>query len=62
MKYKIVRMYFKSQSRVIERGLTLEEAQQHCGNPETSSTTCTSTAGKRRTRSKGQWFDGYEKE
>ena len=60
MKYKIVRMYFKSQSRVIERGLTLEEAQQHCGNPEPSSTTCTSTAGKRRPRSKGQWFDGYE--
>ena len=62
MKYKIIRMYFKSRSRVIERGLTLEEAQQHCRNPETSSTTCTSTAGKRRTRSKGQWFDGYEEE
>lgn len=59
-KYKIVRHYFKGGKRVIERGLTLEQAQEHCRNPETSSKTCTSSAGKARTRAKGPWFDGYD--
>jgi hypothetical protein len=59
--YKIVRNYFNSdiRRRTIETGLTLEEAQAHCRNPETSSSTCTSAAGRRRTRERGQWFDGY---
>jgi len=40
--YKIVRMYFsdKHPHRTIERGLTLEQAQEHCRDPETSSSTC----------------------
>jgi len=38
----------------MKRGLTLEEAQEHCRNPETSGSTC-SDLSKR-----GQWFDGYE--
>ena len=60
-RYNIVRMYFKGGKRIIKRNLTLEEAQAHCRNPETSSRTCTSAAAKRRTRTKGAWFDGYEK-
>jgi hypothetical protein len=60
--YKIVRGYFKGGRRTIETGLTLEEAQAHCKNPETSSKTATSAAAKRRTAQKGPWFDGYEKE
>jgi hypothetical protein len=61
--YKIVRMYFKGHpKRTIKSGLTLEEAQAHCGDPETSSSTCTSAAGKARTRKMGPWFDGYEEE
>lgn len=58
--YKIVRMYANSSTRrTIARGLTLEQAQAHCNDPETSSSTCTSSAGKARTRSMGPWFDGW---
>lgn len=62
MTYKIVRGFFRGGRRTIARGLTLEQAQEHCRNPETSSTTCRSAAGKRRTRKLGPWFDGYERE
>ena len=57
--YKIVRHYFDSDRsrRTIQRGLTLEEAQAHCRDPETSSSTCTSKAGKATTRRMGEWFD-----
>jgi hypothetical protein len=62
--FKIVRFYFNrpGQARTIAHGLTLEEAQAHCKDPETSSTTCTEPAARRRTRQLGPWFDGYEKE
>jgi hypothetical protein len=62
--YKIVRMYFSRSvpSRTIKRGLTLEEAQEHCRDPETSSQTCTEYANVKRTRERGPWFDGYERE
>lgn len=60
--YNIVRHYFSpSSSRIIARGLTLEEAQAHCSDPETSSRTCTSKEGKARTRKYGAWFDGYQR-
>ena len=63
MSYKVVRMYFEGHPRrVIARGLTLEEAQAHCQDPETSSSTCTSATGKARTRKLGPWFDGHEQE
>ncbi len=60
--YKIVRMYQNpnKSSRTIDTGLTLAEAQAYCQDPETSSRTCTSYAGRRRTRLHGAWFDGYE--
>lgn len=60
--YKIVRMYFNSTRwprRTIATGLTLEEAQKHCQDPETSSSTCTNAIGRKRTRERGPWFDGY---
>lgn len=60
--YKIVRMYMSGSRRTLATGLTLEQAQAHCSNPETSSRTCTTAAGKRRTSRKGPWFDGYDKE
>lgn len=60
-RYKIVRMYAKGGRRTIETGLTLEQAQAHCQDPETSSRTCTKAANVRRTREKGPWFDGYER-
>jgi len=58
--YNVVRMYAWSNKRIIKRGLTLAEAQAHCKDPETSSSTCTKSAGKTRTRRMGPWFDGYE--
>ena len=62
-RYKIVRM-FRDSSRTytIARGLTLQETQAHCSNPETSSSTCAHATGNRRTRQHGPWFDGYEKD
>ena len=52
-------MYFKGGSRIIKRGLTLEEARKHCSDPETSSMTCTNRTGINRTKNFGPWFDGY---
>ena len=60
--YKIVRNYFNGRPRTIARGLTLEEAQAYCKDPETSSRTATSSAAKARTRRMGAWFDGYTEE
>ncbi len=62
--YKIVRMYqhAATRRRTIKTGLTLDEAQAHCRDPETSSRTCKSAAGRRRTERKGPWFDGYDRE
>ena len=61
--YKIVRGYQNSyRKQTIQKNMTLEEAQAHCRDPETSSSTCTSAAGKARTRKLGPWFDGYTKQ
>lgn len=63
MSYKIVRNYKGSYSkRTIARGLTLEEAQAHCKDPETSSSTCTSASALAVTKRNGEWFDGYQEE
>jgi hypothetical protein len=61
--YRIVRMFRDSSRRpVIVKGLTLEQAQAHCRDRETSSSTATSRAALKRTASYGPWFDGYEQE
>lgn len=60
--YKIVRFYFKGGRRTINTGLTLQQAQAHCNDPETSSSTATSATARRRTEKMGPWFDGYEEE
>tara|TARA_R100000963_G_C4546128_1_gene41073 strand:- start:39 stop:248 length:210 start_codon:yes stop_codon:yes gene_type:complete len=64
MNYQIVRFYQPAdwrgfiRQRVIDSGLTLEQAQAHCQNAETSSSTC--SAKKRNSvRHNGAWFDGY---
>ncbi len=50
--YKIVRHYYPDsrgdhrRPRTIKRGLTLEQAQEHCQRDDT--------------RKEGQWFDGYD--
>ena len=58
--YKVVRYYFKGGNRVIATGLTLAEAQAHCRNDETSSSTAKSSKAKARTLKVGPWFDGYQ--
>ena len=59
--FKVIRFYKNRPGfrRTILRGLTLEEAQAHCNDPETSSSTATGAEAKRRTRRMGAWFDGY---
>lgn len=62
--YRIVRMFFEDKypNRVIRTGLTLEQAQAHCKDPNTSSRTATDQAGVALTQRVGPWFDGYEEE
>ncbi len=63
MTYKIIRSFRDHDGDVwIRGGLTLQEAQDHCHDPETSSSTCTSLEGHQRTERHGPWFDGYEEE
>ena len=60
--YYIIRFHREEDNRVLKRGLTLEEAQAHCKDPETSSSTCSSTECLNYTEVHGPWFDGYEEE
>lgn len=60
-RYKIVRYFFNGRKRILNAGLTLEQAQHHCNNPETSSTTCKRTVNRNRTIRLGPWFDAYTK-
>lgn len=65
--YRIIRFYFNN-GHTLRRavrglsGLTEEQAQKHCNNPETSSSTCKKAINRQRTRERGPWFDGYEEE
>ena len=61
MKFNIVRLYQDAsiRSRVIKRGLTLAQAQAHCRDPETSSSTATGKRALERTARLGPWFDAY---
>lgn len=60
--YKIVRFYQNHGHEIITQGLTLEQAQMHCDDPETSSETATNEYAIRRTKQFGPWFDGYSEE
>lgn len=57
--YTIYRFFLHGRKRAIQTNVTLHQAQKHCQDPENSSRTCTSAAGKARTRKSGPWFDGY---
>jgi hypothetical protein len=62
--YEVVRFYQDPDipNEVIKSGLSLEEAQAHCNDPETSSSTATSPAARQLTIDAGPWFDGYREE
>ena len=59
--YKVQRVYFNRPGyhRTIIERCTLAEAQHHCSDPETSSSTATSKVARARTRRSGPWFDCY---
>ena len=60
-RYKIIRM-FKDENisnKTIKTGLTLKQAQKHCNDVETSSSTCKEPVSVRITDKFGHWFDGY---
>jgi hypothetical protein len=58
VRYRIVRFYASGGTRTMAMGLTLEEAQAHCADPEMSSKTAKGKRGRDRTRRYGPWFDG----
>lgn len=62
MKYKIVRIFRSGRKYTVRRGLSLEEAQQHCSDPETSSSTATGKTARARTLKRGAWFDAYDQD
>jgi len=55
LSYKIIRFYFddNKSSRVIKRGLTREDAKQHCSLESTH---------KKDANGNVIWFDGFESE
>lgn len=60
--YKIVRSFHPSEDKpdkIIKTGLTLEEAQEHCQDDNTSSSTADDET---RAANPGEWFDGYAHE
>ena len=62
MSYKVVRKFFKGAKYTLHTGLTLEEAQELCRDPESSSETCQKSVNRRRTRVHGPWFNSYSEE
>ena len=68
--YNIRRFYENEnrESRIVRRGLTLEEAREHCSDPETSSYSASSPKGcgndeqkeAKWHEKKKHWFDGFE--
>lgn len=58
MSYSIVRFYADHrEQRTLQMGLTLDDAQEHCQDPDTSSRTTTDPDAEL-----GDWFDGYREE
>lgn len=63
--YRIVRFFRDHPGRDTDglpHGLTLEQAQDWCNDPETSSSTATSASARAVTAALGPWFDGYTEE
>lgn len=62
--YKVQRVFrdHPGVKRTLKTGLSLKQAQAHCSDPETSSSTCTSARLHAYTRQHGPWFDSYTEE
>lgn len=58
--YKIVRKYQNDHpDELVEDHLILEEVQLHCSHHNSSSRSCVTLEGLKRTEEKGPWFDAY---
>jgi hypothetical protein len=58
--YKIVRFHKDgSDQKILKRGLSLQEAQEHCKDDETASNTCSTIESLEYTRKHGEWFDAF---
>lgn len=62
--YTIYRFFLRAEHgrQIVKTGLTLEEAQKHCQDPETSSKTAKGPEARISTILRGPWFDGYQEE
>ena len=60
--YKITRFFAYGDSKKMQSGLTLKEAQEHCKDPDSSSRTCTTDEDIALTEEFGPWFDGYDED
>jgi len=59
--YRTILFVSNGSSRTIDRGLTLEEAQQICSDDDSSSETCCDKQ-KLASYGSGPWFIGYTEE
>ena len=59
---KIIEFREKGKNEQIKSDLTLEEAQEHCQDPETSSKTCKAPHLRGKKNKIGEWFHGYTRE
>lgn len=59
--YKTILFRFEGKNKVLDRGLTLEQAQEICSDPNTSSRTC-EKASYFKKWGDGPWFVGYDEE
>lgn len=61
--YKVMRVFQNSDRKTtIRKGLTLEQAQTHCSDPENCSDTCKTEENKKITAEHGPWMDCYYEE
>ena len=61
--YKVMRKFMNGRKDyTVKVGLTLEEAQAHCNDPETSWKTAISSDAQKLTAKYGPWFDCYYEE
>lgn len=64
MAYKIVRFYERREQQDVRgmSGLSLERAQEHCSDPQSSWKTATGYKARSRTKKYGPWFEGFVRE
>ncbi len=65
MTYKIFRMYangVSGEETVLKEKQSLVQAENHCKDPESCSSTCVDPVNIEHTKTHGHWVDGYAEE